>query len=219
MRTSKIVVLSISLHLLLIYLANMRVLLSKDKQPLPVDNKLLHATLVVMPPVRKKSIVVTQPITPEKVINKQLAKVNRRAKDEQTDITTDNKQVTASSVVQESIKTAPIKAHKPAIKRVVSTAAILDGGRRYLSAQRSQVAPYIPRAKATTSLMTGVPTGHQYKVVDKSIEAQRQLKISCDTGVKKTLAILSGITGGTVVCDAQPDLSQFLPKPRNSYKD
>jgi len=213
---------SIFIHLLLIWLlnhqsmSNVAITQRSDKDP-------INATLVIVP--LKKTAVIAATMRPELVLDPVPEKVKESAsqvvqapvqKPTPPDDTAppkaepaENKSASENVEITPSHSTTDIQ---PSIKP--SAQAILNATKRYTN-QINAAAPQIAEPRqATLSSMTGTPTRHHYKVVTQTPEQQRRISITCDSGAKKTLAILSVITGGTIHCDPGPNLADFMPKKR-----
>jgi len=98
--------------------------------------------------------------------------------------------------------------------KVTNARSILAASKGYFQRQRNNVEVTLEApGKQSLSSMTGTPPAHNYTYKPVSIEQKRKIKMTCDTGTKKVLVVLSGFTGGTLACQRGPDLSQFI-KPK-----
>jgi len=212
---------SIFIHLLLIWLLNQQSMNSvaiaqrADKDP-------ISATLVIMPV--KKTTAIDTTVRPELVLDPVTEKVKGSAskvvpKPAQKLATPDdsapqkavpvaNKSVPVDVKITPSHRTTVIQ---PSIKP--SAHAILNATKRYTN-QITEAAQIVDPRQATLSSMTATPAQHHYKVVTQTPEQKRRINVTCDTGVKKTLAVLAGFAGGTIRCEQGPNLADFMPKKR-----
>jgi len=210
---------SVAIHVLLIFVLLHGERPTKKSQK-ETPRKIINATLFVTP--AKPVIVPKQPVV------KPLITVNKRIVDDES-----NFENLANPLVKPLLEQDKAKKAKKALNKVVessvqsnslpekavtrapSAAAILSASRRYLGSKRTELIFDKPLQRATTSLMTGTPNAHYYHVDERTIEDKRAVKITCDTTTKQIVATIAGITGGTVTCDKQPNLADFLPKARD----
>lgn len=219
-KTAAIITVSLGAHLALIFLLNANTHMVRTVKS--YEPPQIKATLVFTPPKPNK-------VTPKPVSNQPVEKTPKQALP-QEEIT--NKPLKSKPIVGRSLSNSAVnpkeklqkkptrsaiigKKQDSKLNKIGSADAILNATRGYLQNQKMELGDIYSNHRASTSLMTGQPMGHDYQPVHKTEEQKRLVKITCDSGAKKALAMLSGFMKGTVVCNAAPDLSSFLPKAKN----
>jgi len=211
---------SLFLHLFLIWLLNQSsvnsVAIAETFVQAPVS-----ATLIIVP-VKRKTIIpanVLPALTPEKIqevkeaVPQVVPKPVHKPTPKDDAVPLKNEVVTNTSVPVNVQVTPSHGATDIQPSNKPSAQAILSASRRYTN-QITDGAPIADPRQATLSSMTATPARHHYKVVTKTPEQKRRINVTCDSGVKKTLAVLAGFAGGTLRCDQGPNLADFMPKKR-----
>ena len=161
--------------------------------------------------VAKKDVV--KPKSPEEVIEPLKEKIIPSSIEKEQRVTDDKSN---TEVMQRSVVI-----NAPTTSRPMST---LEMSRRYIQ-QHTEQAPVYQNgtANAGMSMMNNDLPVHNYEYIEeKSIDEKSEIKITCDSVLKKASVMVSaGLLGGTLRCQPGPDLSPFIKqkkKPKFKYK-
>ncbi|MGB0835913.1 MAG: hypothetical protein ACPGR2_15475 [Psychrobium sp.] len=119
---------------------------------------------------------------------------------------------------------AALMVEEPAAKSSTSTLSVLERSRAFIRQQTSAAPQYeIEGQNAGMSDMNNSFPVHDYQFIEeKTIDEKSEIKITCDTTLKKiTAGISSSLLGGTLRCKPGADLSKFIKakeKPKFQYK-
>ena len=119
---------------------------------------------------------------------------------------------------------AALVVEEPAAKSSTSTLSVLERSRAFIRQQTSAAPQYqIEGQNAGMSDMNNSFPVHDYQFIEeKTIDEKSEIKITCDTALKKASVIVSaGLLGGTLRCKPGHDLSKFIKakeKPKFQYK-
>lgn len=117
--------------------------------------------------------------------------------------------------IEPQIEPKPLSGAHRAESKIVkpNASAILAASKRHVARRIGDQSVSYPTNKGkSVSVMTGVPDAHHYIPDIRTEEEKRVIKITCDTAIKGALTTLSDFMGGTLTCQSQPNLDDFLPK-------
>ncbi len=161
--------------------------------------------------VAKKDVV--KPKSPEEVIEPLKEKIIPSPIEKEQRVNDDENN---SEVMQKSVVI-----NAPTTSKPMST---LEMSRRYIQQHTEQAPTYQNgSANAGMSMMNNDLPIHNYEYIEeKSIDEKSEIKITCDSVLKKASVMVSaGLLGGTLRCQPGPDLTPFIKqkkKPKFKYK-
>lgn len=119
---------------------------------------------------------------------------------------------------------AALVVDEPVEKSSTSTLSVLERSRAFIRQQTSAAPQYeVEGQNAGMSDMNNSFPVHNYQFIEeKTIDEKSEIKITCDTTLKKiTAGISASLLGGTLRCKPGPDLTKFIKakeKPKFQYK-
>lgn len=199
----------------------------KEKVEQKIEKKLVLPEISAKPTPHQKEVKQQEPRPKQKqkVVTEKKPAVEQKIK-EKPEQKIEQKAPPAKPVKQPEpiANRAALVVEEPAAKSSTSSLSVLERSRAFIRQQTSAAPQYeIEGQNAGMSEMNNSFPVHDYQFIEeKTIDEKSEIKITCDTALKKASVIVSaGLLGGTLRCKPGHDLSKFIKakeKPKFQYK-